>query len=301
MIVVLVLLGLALLAAPGVARRPPRRVPAGEWTVVVTLALTMGAVTVLAALSLAALPAASAMVGAATLAGHCRGVLAPLAPDPTFLSWGASLLALGLLARLVHGWSRAIAIARNVRVEPWLGAHRDEPEFELVVLPTPEVLAFGVPGRRPQIVISNGLIDDLDPAETAAVIDHEAAHHRLHHSRYLALVAGVEAGFGWIGPVRRSAEAVRVSIEAWADDEARACNPGSRSSLHRALQRVGRPTLHTNERLDRLTRARRPHSTPARVVAFATLALVLLTAALIATGWFTDAHHAVALGGPCAH
>jgi hypothetical protein len=38
-----------------------------------------------------------------------------------------------------------------------------------------------------------------------------------------------------------------------------------------------------------------------RFASYVPVALIMLTAAMIVTGWLTDAHHAVALGDPCRH
>jgi hypothetical protein len=300
MILVLGALGLVLVSLPAAPAKPPRRLPASEWAIVVLAALVVGALTVVVALVLASAPVVGSLLDAPGVVDHCRGVLAPLAPDPTLLSWSAAVLSAVLFARFARGGCRSRAKARRTRVEPWLGEHRDEGDYELVTVPTRELIAFGVPGRPPQVVVSSGLVERLDSAQTAAVIAHEAAHHRLRHSTHLALLAGIEHAFGWFPPARHSCDVARAAIETWADD-AIGRDPSTRHAIRTALAGMTRRTWHTDERLTRLRR-RVPLSDPiVRFVSYAPVALIGITAIAILAGWLTDAHHAVALGGPCAH
>jgi len=289
-----------LLALPALAARWSRRIPAADWTRVVLVALAAGFATVFGALLLAAVPALAWVVDAPTVVDHCRGLLAPLAADPTLLSWVTAVAASALVVRFASGAHRALTGARRARVEAWLGEHRDAGDYELVVLPTPEVLAFGVPGSPPQVVVSTGLVDVLEPEQTSAVIAHEIAHHRLHHSRVLAFLAGLECAFAWFSPAGRSVEAGRTAVEAWADDAA-GHDVSVRSSLRSALSGMARGTWHADQRLARL-RTRQPIRAPVvRFASYAPVALLLVTVLALVAGWFTDAHHAVALGAPCDH
>ena len=300
MILLLGALGLVLLAAPAIPAQLPHRVPAGEWALLVIAVLAIGAAVLLGALALAAFPVFAWLIGAPGLVDHCRGVLAPLAADPNLLGWIALAFGTVVVCRLVSGAWRALDDARCAQVEPWLGEHVEQDEFELVVLPTTEVVAFGVPSRPPQVVVSSGLVATLRPSETAAVIDHEAAHHRLHHSRHLAVLAGIEKAFAWYPPMSRSADVARAAIETWADAET-GVDDVSRTALRRALADMGRPTVRTNERLRRLTLPPRLRHPVARFVSYAPVMALVVLAAVIVTGWFTEAHHAVALGHDCTH
>jgi hypothetical protein len=300
MILALGALGLLLLSLPAAPSSPPHRLPASEWAILVLAALVAGALTVVVALVLASAPMVAWLLGAPGIVDHCRGVLAPLAPDPTLLSWSAAVLSVVLLTRLVRGSSRSRAKARRARVEPWLGEHRSEGDYELVTVPTRELIAFGVPGRPPQVVVSTGLVESLDSAQTAAVIAHEAAHHRLRHSIHLALLAGIELAFGWFPPARHSADVARAAIETWADD-AIGRDASTRQAIRTALAGMTRRTWHTDERLTRLRR-HVPLSDPiVRFVSYAPVALIAITAIAILAGWLTNAHHAVALSTSCDH
>jgi hypothetical protein len=121
--------GLVLLALPGVVRRPPRRLPAGEWAPVAVVSLLAGAAAVLTGLALAAVPAVSTLFGVPGIADHCRTALAPLATDPTFLSWLAGAAAIVVAARSLLFGARATTGARRARIEPWLGEHTQRGEF----------------------------------------------------------------------------------------------------------------------------------------------------------------------------
>jgi len=293
-------LGLLLLMMPALVVRWSRRLRPADWTRVAVIALGAGVATVLGTLSLAATPAVAWLADAPTVADQCRGVLAPLATDPTMLSWAAAGLVVVMLVRLGSGVRRALMRARRARVEPWLGEHHDEGDYELVMLPTPEVVAFGVPGRPPQVVVSTGLVDSLGSEQTAAVIAHEVAHHRLRHARIVAMLAGIERAFAWFAPARRSIEEARTAIEASAD-----CAAGgdttSRRSLHAALSCIARSTWHADQRLTRL-RTRMPPGAPfARFAFYAPVGLLVITVLMLMAGWVSDAHHAVALGASCEH
>jgi hypothetical protein len=300
MILALLVLGLLLLSLPAIAAPASPRLPARDWTCVVMLALVAGVATVLGALVLASVPVLAWTLDAPTVVDHCRGVLAPIATDPTLLSWTTAGLVVLLGLRMVRGGSRAFVGARRSRVEPWLGEHTDEGGYVLVVLATPEVVAFGVPGQPPQVVISTGLIDVLEPPETAAVIAHEVAHHRLRHARLLALLSGIERSFSWFPPAARSIETGRTAIEAWADDAA-GHDQAARRSLRSALRGMTRRTWHADQRVARLASRMPARTAIVRFASYAPVAVIVVTAAVLVAGWLTDAHHAVALGFRCHH
>jgi Zn-dependent protease with chaperone function len=81
--------------------------------------------------------------------------------------------------------------------------------------------AYCVPGRSPRIVLSQGTLRVLDPAQVAAVLAHERAHLRARHDvvmeSFTAFYRAVPA------PLRSRAplDAVHLLLEALADDAAR--------------------------------------------------------------------------------
>jgi hypothetical protein len=308
LILALFALGVVLVALPGLVTGPPRRFPLREWVPVATVSMAVGVLAIEVSLVLAAVPSVAFLVGAPGVVDACRDALAPLTTDPGFVSWVA-LVAAGLTARRIgSGVWQARTRARRAQVEPWLGAHSERDGFELVVLPTPELVAFGVSASPPQVVISDGLIEELEPAHVEAVIGHEAAHHRLRHASYLALLGGAASAFGRARFVNRSLDAIRDGLEGWADDEVGAAGEGSRRALREALVGVAAardPAAGTwariGDRMRRLDRRVRPRSVLVRGVLYAPVVVLGLSAVILVAGWLTEAHHAVAFGAPCMH
>lgn len=301
MILALLAVGLMLLVLPGIPRRPPRRLPQSEWTPLATAAFVVGALAVEVALVLAATPAIASVVADPALVDRCRGALSPLATDPSPLSWAAAVLAVTFAVRALLSGGRSYTRARCTRVDPWLGEHEPRQGFDLVVLPTERLVAFGVSGSRRQVVISDGLVHAFEPAQVDAVIGHEAAHLRLRHPQVLVALAAIEAAFGWVSAVGRSAATLRAGLETWADEEAGARDDATRRSLCQALAGVVDGAGITSDRVRRLERPARSRSPFVRFVTYTPIVVLVVTTGVIVTGWLTDVHHAIALGGPCTH
>lgn len=307
MILALLAVGLMLLALPGAVPEPPRRLPPREWTAVAIVAMFAGVVAVLAGLVLAAIPAVAAALGIPGVADHCRGALAPLATEPTFVNWAAAGLAVVLTARMCRAIGRSWRVARRARVEPWLGDHRPQDGFDLVTVPADVLLAFGVPGRTPQVVISTGLTERLARDEVDAVVGHEAAHLRLRHPAVLAFLHGFDVAFSGCPFVARSVRRLRAALEISADAAVDGQGSAHRRSLRAALVGAidacgdGRVSAEARHRITRLSRRTSPRPFVLRAAVYAPVAILVLAVAVTAVGWFTQAHHAVALGGPCNH
>jgi hypothetical protein len=90
--------------------------------------------------------------------------------------------------------------------------------------------------RRPQVVVTTGLLGLLEPAEQEAVLGHEAAHVRLGHPLILLFGAVIGRSYRWLPPARLAWDRLRRDIEAAADDEA-AATPGT-GPLLSALAKV---------------------------------------------------------------
>lgn len=90
---------------------------------------------------------------------------------------------------------------------------------ELAVIEHPGPQAHAVPGRPGRIVVSTGLLRDLDAGQRRAVLAHERAHlthrHHLHHT-----VAHLAAAANPL--LCRLPAAVALSTERWADESAAA-------------------------------------------------------------------------------
>ena len=304
MILVLLAFGLLLLALPGLALQPPRRLPPHEWATIALLATLAGAGAVFVALVLAAVPALTTVFGVPAIADHCRSALAPLATEPTFVSWIAAAAAVAFLVRMLTRILSASRAARRARVEPWLGDHHAREDFDLVTVPTPSTLAFGVPGPNPQVVISTGLAQRLETDELDAVVSHEAAHLRLHHSTVLAVLHGIEASLGMLPFVHRTLGRLRAALEVWADAAALGEAANRRSALRTALvdlSSTGCIVTVETDRIARLARRSAPRPLLVRAAVYAPVFVLVVAVGLTAVGWFTEAHHAVALGDPCTH
>jgi Zn-dependent protease with chaperone function len=308
MILALFALAAALLALPGVLPMPPRRLPVGEWSIVALLAIIVGAFGAIAALALAAVPALANVLGIASLADHCRTVLAPLTVEPTFVSWVAGALAVTLGVRTGCSIIQGLRRARSARIEPWLGEHRQRGSIEVVIVPTETLLAFGVPGRSPQVVLSSGLIDALDADQVEAVVAHEVAHLRLRHPLVIAILHGIDAGLGFLPFVALSVRRARAALELWADQQVEHSSTRCREALRTTLAGFADiactssgVAAETRERVVVLEGRGEPRPAVMRAAAYTPVGVLVLTVVLTAAGWFTDAHHAVALGDPCVH
>jgi len=105
------------------------------------------------------------------------------------------------------------------------------------VLPHPVPLAYCVPGIRTTTVLTDGLIQALDPDELAAVIAHERTHlDQLHHLVRLAFRAWHSA-LPWFPIANRAERSVVTLTEMLADDGAR--RSVGTDALRRALAQVG--------------------------------------------------------------
>lgn len=308
MILALLILGLVLLAVPGVLSEPPRRLPAREWTPVALLALVVGVLALLSGLTLAELPTVAPVFGISAFADRCRELLAPFAIESGVFDVLAAGLAILIASRITFRVVHSARAARHARIEPWLGEHEPRAGFNLVTVPTDRILAFGVPGRTPQVVLSTGLIERLGPDGLEAVIGHEAAHLRLHHPAMVAVLHGVDAGVGALPFAARSVQRLRTGLEVWADAAVdRDATGRRREALCAALACVTAPAITMGARSDaehrigRLRWALRPRPVYARSAVYASVLILSVVLAVTAVGWFTDAHHAVALGAPCVH
>jgi len=90
------------------------------------------------------------------------------------------------------------------------------------VVPSGQVAAWCGGLRRPQVVVTTGLLDLLSAAEQQAALAHEAAHIRLGHPRILLAGAVIGRSYRWLPPARLAWDRLRRDIEAAADDEAAA-------------------------------------------------------------------------------
>jgi hypothetical protein len=149
--------------------------------------------------------------------------------------WAAVvLLALAMARAATTSWTHGRRLAAA-----W-SASRSAPAG-LVVLSDDQPFAYAVPGWPGRIVVSRGLLRNLDPAGRRAVLAHEethlAEHHDMHH--LAAVVAAAINPF-----LCRSPAALDLACERRADDVA-ARTVGDRRSVARAITTVVRPQIAT--------------------------------------------------------
>ncbi len=236
---VLLALGVLLLLLPGWCEPRAQRVAARQRARAYRTSLSTGLIATLSGSLLWAAPIALHLADRWGLPGLCDGVIHDLPLGGLELALGVLTVGLVLMARLVGAFVRAMARSRDARIDPFVGDHRFVSEFDVVVVASDRLLAVGVPGSQPQIVLTDGLVAALEPAELDAVLRHEIAHHRLRHRNYLVLATVLNHAFGWLPGVRRSTEALAEALEEWADVASTRRVPERVERLHAALNRLG--------------------------------------------------------------
>lgn len=235
MIVPVVLTSLVLLYLPVVMRPLGRRMEARRWYRAVVVSLFTGAVGLYVSVVSVALPEVFSVLGAERLARICDELLGHLPHGGSFVGWMAFAVALAMSA-VAMGTLRSIAHALDrLRVEPGIGRHLSLGNFELVVLPKDEQLAYSRQGRPGQIVRSEGTIDALTDPELNVLIQHEKAHLERGHEPVLRGLITLRSIYGWMPGVRTSVDVARLAIERDADELAVGTVESKRAALAEAL------------------------------------------------------------------
>jgi Zn-dependent protease with chaperone function len=109
------------------------------------------------------------------------------------------------------------------------------PDTRLLEHPAP--VAFCIPGAHPLLVLSSGMVAELDDDQLAAVVAHERAHLKERHHLLLLPFVAWAAALPVLPAAARAHAAVRELVEMRADDVAltSVTGPGSRRSLARAI------------------------------------------------------------------
>lgn len=212
------------------------------------------------------------------------------------LTLGAVLL-VELLGVLAVSWVRTTRTRRRHRELLELIV-RPSAQPDARVLEHPAPVAFCIPGARPLLVLSSGMVAELDDGQLAAVVAHERAHLRERHHLYLLPFVAWETALPLLPAATRAHAAVRSLVEMRADDVALASldGPSPRRTLAQAIVAVaggggavpggalavGGGAL--GPRVRRLLEPPRPLPASARAAALACAALLLLlpTALLVA-------------------
>jgi hypothetical protein len=306
----LVVIGALLLVVPGLAGRWLRRLPPRDWAGLATASLLGGLVALETGLVTLATPTVLRSVGWSGLARACDRMFRSLAIGGPALGWSAAGAAIVVTVGAGWGVIRARRLHRAAHVDAWLGDHRRREDHELVLLPAQEPVAYSLPGHRPQIVISEGLSHVLTDDQLRAVLRHEHAHLRLHHSRHLLLAAAIDRAVGAVPGIRRSTTSLRVGLERWADEEAAGTGDEDRRSLQDALVAIARATaapglaafegVHaTVDRVEALAAPPRSISMAHRALAWGGLAIVWV-AGMSALGlWIGRTGAVLAMAGYC--
>jgi len=234
----LLLSALGLLAVPGLLRPLARRLPPAEWAGLCVLLLATGAIAVEVLAVLVATPTVMRAVGLGEIADLCRQALGRLIPGGAPVGWAALAVAAAVPVLAGREILRTRRDRRVVQVGLAVGEYRAHQGHALLVVPSDRMVAFSVPGPAPQVVVSRRLAGELTDSELTAVLQHELAHLRNRHHHFLLLAGVVEGSLGLLGPVRRSAAALRAALERWADEQAAQASAGGRASVRSALLRV---------------------------------------------------------------
>ena len=266
MTIALIIVGLALLTFPGWLDRGHRLGPA-QLARIGRASLTLGFVGVIGGLVLWGVPAILHWADSLGIPGLCDAAVHRLPFGGLELAVPMATIATVVISRAITAAGHARISAQRARVDPGFGRHLRMGDYDVVVIPSPKLVAVGVPGDEPQIVLSQGLVAELTSFELDAVIRHEVAHHRLRHRRYLVTAAVVDQVIGWLPPVRSSARSLRNAVEEWADLESTGASETRVATLRSALRRLASRRTTTTERasierriaiLDSNRRAARP-------------------------------------------
>ncbi|GLZ11488.1 peptidase M48 [Actinomadura sp. NBRC 104425] len=189
---------------------------------------------------LAVVAGASAVAVAGTLVFVGLNYAATLAPGladrylPEWALFGDDQpvpAALGVPALALTALTAAVAVRLAVR---WAAEVRHAQRGAGEVVQSDVPLALAVPGRDGGVLVSRGLLRVLDGIGLRVVFEHEAAHLRHRHHRYLAVGA---LAAGTLPVLRRLNARLRFALERWADEDA-AEAVGDRTLVAHTIARV---------------------------------------------------------------
>ncbi len=180
----------------------------------------------------------------------------------TLGAWGA----LGLIGGILVVVTRSLdgIRARRLLVTSAVSSVSDgavvrEGEHHYVIVPNLEPSAFSVPGRNPTVVVTQGLVDALPPAELHAVLEHERAHLRYRHGAIIILADLNAACVPWLTAARRFAASARLLIELIADDIA-----VRQVGADALISALSHPSIAHNDPAARLRAVRLSRQVPSR-------------------------------------
>jgi len=163
---------------------------------------------------------------------------------PTPLPWWAWAAAVAFASMLL----RLLAVFAGATVRTVRDRHRHRVLVDLVATRNPLLrgthvvdhelpVAYCLPGLRPRVVVSRGVLAALAEDELRAVLDHELAHVAARHDLVVLPFVALGTTFPRLPPVRCALEQVALLVEVLADDRAARRHDGR--VLARALWKVG--------------------------------------------------------------
>lgn len=240
MILGLLVLALALLYLPANAHRFGRRLPAREWARTVNIALFAGAATLNLSLLSLATPSVLRFFGAAELARLCDEFLGHLPHGAPLVGWGALGLMLMMGGLAGAGAARTRSQLAALEIEPCLGQHIPHVDFDVVVLPSSEPVAYSRAGARRQIVVSEEVVEALTDGQFEMLLRHEMSHLDEGHERILRRLSALRHSLRWMPGFSRSIQAATLAIERVADEAAAGSDKVRRGALADALLATSR-------------------------------------------------------------
>ncbi|MEP6658605.1 MAG: M56 family metallopeptidase [Acidimicrobiales bacterium] len=307
MSVLLVIIGASFLAIPALLRDVGRAATPATWSRWCLCAGWFGVTTVEAGLVTTAGPTILKAAGVPALAAACERTLAPLQPGGPLTGWLAAAASVWLPGALLVGAGRARRTRRNAAVEPCVGRHQTRQGIDLVVVPSRDALAYSVSARGPQVVVSQELVDRLNPDQLDLVVRHELAHLQRGHQRHLTTAVALETA---LGPLARATTGeLRLAVERAADEEAAGDDIDRRRHLRAALlfcaaQPAGAlttlsPASMVAARVGALTTAPVRPSITDRALLHAPAVLLAFAATGALTGWGEHISRVIAMAGRC--
>jgi Zn-dependent protease with chaperone function len=213
---VLLLAAAGLLTMPGMGRSLLTQLPAAERAKLQLLVLLSGITSLGLGLALCAAPVVYDLVGLRPIglvgAQH-------FFPGGSVAGWASLAVLLVLIA---VGFAAAVGHIRTqvrLRTETAFADEIEVGGISVWALPTDLPFAFALPVGRGKIVVSQGVIERLDPAQLSAVVRHELSHLTHNHHWYLLVADLVERVFSVIPAISRSTSSLRLAVEQWADDD----------------------------------------------------------------------------------
>jgi Zn-dependent protease with chaperone function len=145
------------------------------------------------------------------------------------------LLTAAVVVVLGWSWVRVAGVRRRHRDMLALVAREDDGLPGVLILDHPLTVAYCLPGRRAQVVVSSGALSTLSEQEVSAVLAHERTHARERHDLVLLPFTAMRRVLPGSRLMAMAAEAVALLVEMRADEGA--CRSQGAGSLAHALRR----------------------------------------------------------------